>query len=180
MRALKNSASQLRTLGLFPRYTTRKAKIDTQSTTNITAYIIAKATNSIFDFMLNPLKNIVIIGDRILIKPLESSNKTGSGLYLPPSVKEHDAVHTGIVVRVGPGYPIPANQDNDAIFRGESPDAVKYMPLQVKEGDEALYLHANGYEIEVDNERYVIISQNAVLLVMRPEVPDGIDDIDKM
>ena len=69
--------------------------------------------------MLNPLKNIVIIGDRILIKPLESSNKTGSGLYLPPSVKEHDAVHTGIVVRVGPGYPIPANQDNDAIFRGE-------------------------------------------------------------
>ena len=41
--------------------------------------------------MLNPLKNVVVIGDRILLKPLEASNKTGSGLYLPPSVKERDA-----------------------------------------------------------------------------------------
>ena len=86
--------------------------------------------------MLDPLKNIVVIGDRILIKPLEASNKTGSGLYLPPSVREHDAVHTGIVVKVGPGYPLPVTQDSDAVFRGESPDEVKYLPLQVKEGDE--------------------------------------------
>ena len=98
--------------------------------------------------MMNPLKNVVVIGDRILLKPLESSNKTGSGLYLPPSVKERDAVHTGLVVRVGPGYPIPVN-----------------------------YLHASGHEIEIDGEQYVIISQNAVLLVMRPEVPDDIDGI---
>ena len=130
--------------------------------------------------MLDPLKNIVIIGDRILIKPLEASNKTGSGLYLPPSVKERDAVHTGVVVRVGPGYPLPVTQDSDAVFRGESPDEVKYLPLQVKEGDEALYLHANGYEIEVNGENYVIISQNAVLMVMRQDVPDDVADIEKM
>ena len=92
--------------------------------------------------MLNPLKNVVVIGDRILLKPLEASNKTGSGLYLPPSVKERDAVHTGLVVRVGPGYPIPVNQDGDEIFRSENPENVKYLPLQVKEGDEALYLQA--------------------------------------
>lgn len=54
---------------------------------------------------------------------------------------------------------------------------MKYLPLQVKEGDEALYLHASGHEIEIDGEQYVIISQNAVLLVMRPEVPDDIDGI---
>ena len=130
--------------------------------------------------MLNPLKNIVVIGDRILIKPLETSNRTGGGLYLPPSVKERDTVHTGLVVRVGPGYPIPANQESDAIFSGESAETVKYMPLQVKEGDEALYLHANGHEIEVNGETYVIISQNAVLLVMRPEVPDDIEGIERL
>lgn len=130
--------------------------------------------------MLNPLKNIVVIGDRILAKPLETSNKTGSGLYLPPSVKERDAVHTGLVVKVGPGYPIPAEQDSDSIFRGESPEAVKYIPLQVKEGDEALYLHASGHEIEVDGERYVIISQNAVLMVVRPEMPDTLSAIDEL
>lgn len=130
--------------------------------------------------MLNPLKNIVVIGDRILIKPLEAANKTSSGLYLPPSVKEHDSVHTGLVVKVGPGYPIPANQDPDAAFRGEAGDAVNYVPLQVKEGDEALYLHANGTELEVGGERYVIISQNAVLLVVRPEVPDDVSSIDSL
>ena len=127
--------------------------------------------------MLNPLKNVVVIGDRILIKPIESSNKTGSGLYLPPSVKEHDSVHTGLVVRVGPGYPIPANHDVDELFRSDSSD-VNYVPLQVKEGDEALYLHANSHEIEIDGEYYVIISQNAVLMVMRPEVPSDIESIE--
>ena len=127
--------------------------------------------------MLNTLKNIVVIVDRILIKPLESANKTSSGLYLPPSVKEHDSVHTGLVVKVGPGYPIPGSQDPDAVFRGDNGDAVNYVPLQVKEGDEALYLHANGTELEVNGERYVIISQNAVLLVVRPEVPDDVSSI---
>ena len=127
--------------------------------------------------MLNPLKNVVVIGDRILIKPIESSTKTGSGLYLPPSVKEHDSVHTGLVVRVGPGYPIPASHDVDELFRSDSSD-VNYVPLQVKEGDEALYLHANSHEIEIDGEHYVIISQNAVLMVMRPEVPSDIESIE--
>lgn len=127
--------------------------------------------------MLNTLKNIVVIGDRILIKPLEAANKTGSGLYLPPSVKEHDAVHTGLVVKVGPGYPIPTNQDPDAVFRGESSENVSYVPLQVKEGDEALYLHASGTELEVNGERYVIVSQNAILLVVRPVVPDDVSSI---
>ena len=127
--------------------------------------------------MLNPLKNVVVIGDRILIKPIESSNKTGSGLYLPPSVKEHDSVHTGLVVRVGPGYPIPASHDVDELFRSDSSD-VNYVPLQVKEGDEALYMHANSREVEIDVEHYVIISQNAVLMVMRPEVPSDIECIE--
>ena len=99
---------------------------------------------------------------------------------MPPSVREHDAVHTGIVVRVGPGYPLPVTQDSDAVFRGESPDEVKYLPLQVKEGDEALYLHANGHEIEIDGESYVIISQNAVLMVMRQDVPDDVSGIENL
>lgn len=122
--------------------------------------------------MKDSLKNIVVIGDRVLIKPLEQSNRTGGGLYLPPSVQEHDAVHTGIVVKVGPGFPIPANQDPDSIFRSEAAEQVNYVPLQVREGDEALYLHANAHELEVNGERYVIIAQNSILLVMRNELPD--------
>ena len=128
--------------------------------------------------MFDSLRNVVVIGDRVLIKPLDAANKTDSGLFLPPSVKERDAVHTGIVVRIGPGYPIPANQDPDALFRGESQDAqVNYVPLQVREGDEALYLHANGTELEINGEKYVIIGQNSILLVMRNEIPDSVDAI---
>lgn len=128
--------------------------------------------------MLNTLKNIVVIGDRVLIKPLDASNKTDSGLYLPPSVKERDAVHTGIVMRVGPGYPIPANQDPDSFFRGDSQDAaVNYVPLQVHEGDEALYLHANGTELEINGEKFVIVNQNAILLVIRNDIPDSVDSL---
>jgi co-chaperonin GroES (HSP10) len=127
--------------------------------------------------MLESLKNIVVIGDRILIKPLEASNKTGSGLYLPPSVKERDAVHTGLVVKVGPGYPIPATKDPDEFFKSENTDSINYVPLQVKEGDEALYLHAGGYEIEINDERYVIVGQNAILLVMRNDIPDSVDNL---
>ena len=130
--------------------------------------------------MLNPLKNIVVIGDRVLIKPLEASNKTTSGLYLPPSVKEHDRVHAGLVVKVGPGFPVPANQDVDAVFRGDNSENVNYVPLQVKEGDEALYLHANGTELEVGGVRYVIVPQSAVLLVVRPEVPDDVSSLDAL
>lgn len=89
-------------------------------------------------------------------------------------------MHTGLVVKVGPGYPIPANQDPDAVFRGDNAEAVNYVPLQVKEGDEALYLHANGTELEVNGERYVIISQNAVLLVVRPEVPDDVSSLENL
>ena len=129
--------------------------------------------------MMDSLKNIVVIGDRVLIKPLEGSNKTTGGLYLPPSVQEHDAVHTGIVMRVGPGYPIPANSDPDSLFK-ENQESVNDVPLQVKEGDEALYLHANGHEIQVGAERYVIVSQNAILLVLRNQVPNGISEIENL
>lgn len=127
--------------------------------------------------MMDALKNVVVIGDRVLIKPLEASNRTGSGLYLPPSVKDHDAVHAGLVMRVGPGYPIPANRDPDSIFTGEREDTVNYVPLQVHEGDEALYLHASGTEIEINGEKYVIVGQNAILLVIRNEIPDSIDNL---
>lgn len=47
-------------------------------------------------------KNLIIIGDRVLIEPDERSNKTGSGLYLPATVKEKEKVVGGYVVKTGP------------------------------------------------------------------------------
>ena len=125
---------------------------------------------SIFYGMTENVKNLVVIGDRVLIKPIASSSKTGSGLYLPSSVKERDAVHTGLVVKVGPGYPIP-REDADSFLK-ENADTVNYVPLQVKEGDQALYLHANAYELEVNGERFEVVNQNSVLLVFRDDLTE--------
>ncbi len=53
------------------------------------------------------LNNLIIVGDRVLIKPLSLSDTTRSGLYLPPGVAEKEKVHSGYVIKAGPGYPIP-------------------------------------------------------------------------
>jgi len=121
--------------------------------------------------MMESIKNLVMIGDRVLIKPLATTNKTGSGLYLPSSVKEKDAVHTGVVIKVGPGFPLPTNQDADS-FLHEKSESVNYLPLQVKEGDQALYLHSNQLELEFNNEKFVVVNQNAILLVFRDDLAD--------
>jgi len=54
----------------------------------------------------NKLKNLIIVGDRVLIKPKSLSDKTKTGLYLPPGVQEKEIVQSGYVMKAGPGYPL--------------------------------------------------------------------------
>ncbi|MCU4155473.1 co-chaperone GroES [Carboxylicivirga sp. A043] len=114
------------------------------------------------------LEKFILVGDRILLKPKVPQSKTKSGLYLPPSVQEKEKVHSGYIVKVGPGYPIPTSPDDDEVWKKKE-DAIKYVPLQPKEGDLAIYLQSGGYEIEYKKEKYVIVSQSAVLMVIRDE-----------
>lgn len=122
------------------------------------------------------VSKIVVIGDRVLLRPLAESNVTGGGLYLPPSVKEKHAVHTGIVVKTGPGYPVPAPQDPDQFLR-EASESLNYVPLQVCEGDQALYLQDAAHEIEVNHERYIVVPQHAILLVFREDISEALQGI---
>ena len=52
-------------------------------------------------------KKIILVGDKVLIAPDAESERTNHGLYLPPGVKEKEKVNSGLVVQVGPGYPVP-------------------------------------------------------------------------
>ena len=54
------------------------------------------------------INKFILIGDRILIKPKSQHDKTKSGLYLPPGVTEKEKIHSGYIIKAGPGYPIPA------------------------------------------------------------------------
>jgi co-chaperonin GroES (HSP10) len=117
----------------------------------------------------NDLSKFILIGDRVLVKPKNPQSKTKSGLYLPPTVQENEAIQSGYVVKAGPGYPIPALTERDEFWKNSSEDEVKYIPLQAKEGDLAVYLQKSGYEIEFNNEKYILIPHSSILMIIRDE-----------
>ncbi|GAA4466595.1 co-chaperone GroES family protein [Nibrella saemangeumensis] len=115
----------------------------------------------------NRLKRLLVVGDRVLIKPKGPSERTSSGLYLPPTVQEREQVQSGYIIKVGPGYPIPAAMEDEPWK--ETEEKVKYMPLQAQEGDLAIYLQRNAIELEYEGEKYVIVPQASILLLERSE-----------
>lgn len=116
--------------------------------------------------MINTDK-IIIVGDRVLIKPEENPEKTNSGLYLPPGVKEKEKVQSGYIIKVGPGYPVASPADEDELWKEDK--ATKYIPLQAKEGDLALFLRKDSIEIEIEKQKMMIVPQAALLILYRED-----------
>ncbi len=123
-------------------------------------------------FNLKNISKFVVVGDRVLIRPEEESSKTSSGLFLPPGVSEKERIQSGYVIKAGPGYPTATNIEDEPWK--ESKEPVKYIPLQVKEGDLAIFLRREAFEIEFDKEKLLIVPQSAILLLIRndPELSD--------
>ena len=117
---------------------------------------------------VNSLEKINVVGDRVLVKPRKESGRTDSGLYLPPGVREKEKIQYGYVVKSGPGYPIPLPIDNDEPWKKED-EKIKYVPLQVKEGDLAVFLQAGAYEVLYQGEKYFIVSQSSILMIERDD-----------
>jgi co-chaperonin GroES (HSP10) len=53
------------------------------------------------------LEKIVMVGDKVLVKPKNPNLQTTSGLYLPPTAVEKESIQACYVIKVGPGFPIP-------------------------------------------------------------------------
>tara|TARA_B100001094_G_scaffold322483_1_gene371883 strand:- start:924 stop:1301 length:378 start_codon:yes stop_codon:yes gene_type:complete len=123
--------------------------------------------------MKSKSKQVLVVGDRLLIQPDKGDKTSPAGLYLPPSVIEKQEVKGGIVVEVGPG--IPLGSPNDSIDEPwkENKSDVKYIPTQAEIGDYALYLGKASIEIEIEKKEYLIVPQSAILILIR-------DDIDKI
>ena len=115
----------------------------------------------------NRLKKLIVIGDRLLIKPTKPNEQTASGLYLPPGVQEKEKVQQGYVIKTGPGYAIPMPVEDEA-WKGEE-EQVKYVPLQAKEGDLAIFLLSGATEVMYEGKKYFIVPQGAVLMLEREE-----------
>ena len=115
----------------------------------------------------NKLKKLIIIGDRVLIKPQHSGEKTATGLFLPPGVQEKEKVQQGYIIKTGPGYAIPLPIENETWKTEE--EQVKYIPLQAKEGDLAIFLLSGATEVMYEGEKYFIVPQSAILMLERDE-----------
>jgi chaperonin GroES len=114
------------------------------------------------------LSKIIMIGDRVLVKPKSAIDRTNTGLFLPPGVQEKESLQLGYVLKVGPGYPIPANYDDDQTWKSQT-DQVKYVPVQPKEGDVAVFLQKSSYEVEIAKEKYYIVSNASILMLLRDD-----------
>lgn len=116
---------------------------------------------------LNSVDNFIIIGDRVLIKPREMETQTKSGLVLPATVKEKEEIQSGYIIKTGPGYPIPS-QEIEEDWK-QSASETKYMGMQAKEGDLAIFLKNRAHEIEFENEKFLIVPHSAILLLIRDD-----------
>ncbi len=118
-------------------------------------------------------KRLIVTGDRVLIKPDLSEERTKVGLYLPQTVKSREEVIGGVVVQTGPGIPLADPSDvSDEPWKHRRTE-VKYLPVQARPGDYALFLQKAGVEIQYEGEKYMIVPQSALLILIREEEEDA-------
>ena len=86
------------------------------------------------------------MGDRLVVKPMQSEEKTKSGIYLPDTAKEKP--QEGKVVAVGPG---------------RVTDEGKRITPDVVVGDIVIYSKYGGSEIKIDGEEYIIMRESDIL-----------------
>lgn len=115
----------------------------------------------------NRFKKLIVIGDRVLIRPAKPNERTESGLYLPPGVQEREKVQQGYVIKTGPGYAIPMPVEEES-WKAEE-EKVKYVPLQAREGDLAIFLLSGATEVMYEGDKYFIVPQSAILMLEREE-----------
>lgn len=115
------------------------------------------------------INKLIVVGDRVLIKPKNQANKSRGGLYLPPGYTEKEEVQSGYIVKTGPGYPIPSPGDDVEEAWKNNDDKTRYIPLQAREGDLAIFMQKGAVEIIYNGEKYFIVPQHSVLLLERDE-----------
>ena len=117
---------------------------------------------------MSPLKKkLIVVGDRLLIRPEDGEERTNAGLYLPQSAVSARQAQGGWVVNVGPGLPVGNAPDFDDDPFGEDVAQPRYMPMQAQEGDYCLFLKKAAVEISFEKKNFLIVPNSAVLVLMR-------------
>jgi co-chaperonin GroES (HSP10) len=122
-----------------------------------------------------PRKQLIVVGDRVLVRPAEGEERTKVGLYLPSTALDTQAVQGGEIVATGPGTPMPdlgAEQYDEpwriAAGGGREP---RVVPMQARAGGYALFIRKAALEITFEAERYLVVPQAAILALVREDRP---------
>ena len=115
----------------------------------------------------NNIDKLIVIGDRVLVEPAVATHKTKGGLLLPAGYQEKEEIQTGYIVKCGPGYPLPSSNDGEEWNPADREP--RYLPLQVRAGDMAIFMLKNAVEIKYDGHKYFIVPQGGILMVERDE-----------
>jgi len=86
------------------------------------------------------------LGDRIVVKPIEREEVTRGGIILPDTAKEKP--QEGEIVAVGPG---------------KLTDEGTRITMDVKVGDKVIYAKYAGTEVEIDNEKLLIMHESDIM-----------------
>ena len=117
--------------------------------------------------MLRGDKELIVVGDRVLLRLDEQEQRTEVGLYLPPTALEKENVQSGRVEEVGPGIPLPPKTDDEDVPWAEGGEQMRYIPLQAQKGDHAIFTKKDAVEIKFDHEKYVVVPHSAILVLVR-------------
>ncbi|HEX8718992.1 MAG TPA: co-chaperone GroES family protein [Gemmatimonadaceae bacterium] len=117
-------------------------------------------------------KKLIVVGDRVLIAPEEGAERTKVGLYLPPTAVDNQQVQGGRIMATGPGLRMPDPGDpTDEPWR-TGPRETRFLPMQARVGDYALFFRRAAVEITFETERYLVVPQTAILALVRDSGTD--------
>jgi chaperonin GroES len=115
-------------------------------------------------------KDLIVVGDRVLVKVEEGEERTNVGLYLPPTAVDNQAVQSGTIVATGPGLPLPSPDSTvDEPWRTTHSRETRFVPMQAKLGDYALFFRKAAVEITFEGDRFLVVPQAAILALVRDE-----------
>jgi co-chaperonin GroES (HSP10) len=127
--------------------------------------------------MSHDRKQLIVVGDRVLVKPEEGEERSKVGLYLPSTALDTQAVQGGRIIATGPGTPMPdfGGDNYDEPWRLDSRRSgggARYVPMQAQQGDYALFFRKAAVEITFEGDRYLVVPQAAILALVREPAPD--------
>ena len=121
-------------------------------------------------------KQLIVVGDRVLVKVEEGEERSKVGLYLPSTALDSQAVQGGRIVTTGPGLPMPdlGSEQYDEPWRlaGGGAREGRFLPMQARPGDYALFFRKASVEITFEGERYLVVPQAAILALVRDAESD--------